>query len=111
VSDDKSEAPTVVGEHECSIKLHLFDPGVPDGLTGASKAKTNQKVSSEDMSTIIQAHYRNCHGVILCFDLSNKMSFLNIEKWVSEAKESVNENCKFILVGTKADLPPDNPNN
>lgn len=105
MSDEKSEAPTVVGDHECSIKLHLFDPGVPDGLAGASK------VSSEDMGTIIQAHYRNCHGVILCLDLSNRMSFLNIEKWVSEAKESVNENCKFILVGTKADLPPDNPNN
>ena len=42
-SDEKSEAPTVVGDHECSIKLHLFDPGVPDGLTAQSIVTHRQK--------------------------------------------------------------------
>ena len=103
--DIKSEATSTIGDHECGIKLHLFDPGLPESMSG------KEGVGSVDLSTIIQAHYRNCHGIIICFDLSDKFSFINVEKWISEAKESVNENCKFILVGTKADLPSNNPNN
>lgn len=78
------------------IKLQIFDP--------ASTSKDDS--SGRDNNAIIQAHYRNCHGVIICFDLSDRNSFLALEKWIYQAKEVVSEQCTFLLVGTKSDLPP-----
>ena len=55
-----------------------------------------------DDDTIIGCHYRTSHGVIICIDLSDQNAFQDIEKRISEAKESVDENCRFLLVGTKS---------
>lgn len=44
-------------------------------------------------------------GAIICFDLSSRDSFYNLENWVTQVKDSVSENCTIFLVGCKDDLP------
>ena len=52
---------------------------------------------------ITSAHYRNAMGALICFDLTDETSFETLEDWVSQVKDSVNENCAIFLVGCKSD--------
>ncbi|MHA2090823.1 MAG: GTP-binding protein [Candidatus Kariarchaeaceae archaeon] len=47
--------------------------------------------------------YRGARGSLVTFDLTDKGSFNNAEKWLKEAK-SKSKNQHFILVGNKNDL-------
>merc|ERR1719419_2184910 len=54
---------------------------------------------------ILASCYRGALGVIIVFDVTNKMSFQNIKQWMVEVDEFATEsNLPRILVGNKADL-------
>ena len=60
----------------------------------------------ERYRAITSAYYRGAVGVIMCFDITKKVSFENIIKengWYTEAINN-NPDTKFILVSTKSDL-------
>lgn len=49
--------------------------------------------------------YRNCQGVVLCFDLTNRVSFDHLDRWYERMREQVGDNMPpLVLVGCKADL-------
>ena len=48
--------------------------------------------------------YRESDGVILCYDITNRDSFSNLEKWIKEVKENCERDVRMILIGTKSDL-------
>ena len=52
---------------------------------------------------VTSAHYRNAMGALICFDLTDETSFETLEDWISQVKDSVNENCAIFLVGCKSD--------
>jgi Ras-related protein Rab-1A len=54
--------------------------------------------------SIVSSYYRNCQGIIMVFDVSNRDSFSNIKDWWEEIKKYANENVRLILVGNKNDL-------
>ncbi len=47
---------------------------------------------------------KNAHGIILMYDITNKLSFESINDWISDVKEIQGENFPMILVGNKIDL-------
>jgi len=54
---------------------------------------------------ILASCYRGAIGVIIVFDVTNKMSFSNIKQWMVEVDEfSCDTTLPRILVGNKADL-------
>jgi Ras-related protein Rab-1A len=53
---------------------------------------------------VVGAFYRNAHGVIICFDLTDVESFRNINNWYEEVKRYCPEGTQVYLVGTKSDL-------
>ena len=54
---------------------------------------------------ILASCYRGALGVIIVFDVTNKISFHNIKQWMAEVEEfAENSNIPRILVGNKADL-------
>jgi Ras-related protein Rab-1A len=55
--------------------------------------------------TITQSYYRGAHACMLCFDLTDKLSFENLNTWISEVKNLAPPDTSFVLIGTKADLP------
>jgi Ras-related protein Rab-1A len=62
----------------------------------------------ERFRSVIRSYYRGCHGIILVYDITNRDSFNNIEKWLTD----INNNCgnkqlQIILVGSKIDLEKD----
>lgn len=65
----------------------------------------------ERFRKIVSAYYRNCQGIVLMFDLTNKESFENLQMWINHIKEnSYGDEDKYsddipkILVGNKNDL-------
>lgn len=54
--------------------------------------------------TLTTAFYRNCHGIILCFDLTNRQSFEDLDKWYGLVEKNCGVVPPLLLVGCKLDL-------
>ena len=60
----------------------------------------------ERFHTITTAYLRNAQGVMLCYDVTNLQSFLNIRHWMKEIEHHAPyERHVVMLVGCKADMP------
>lgn len=58
----------------------------------------------ERFNSITDSFFRGSQGIIIVFDLTNKLSFMNITKWINKKKNTGSENTKIIIVGNKCDL-------
>ena len=58
----------------------------------------------ERYKSIPKNHIKNVQGIILMYDITNKLSFESINDWISDVKEIQGENFPMILVGNKIDL-------
>ncbi|KAK0181718.1 hypothetical protein PV327_003978 [Microctonus hyperodae] len=58
----------------------------------------------ERFQTITQSYYRSANGIILVYDITNRSTFINIQKWVDEVRRYTSSNVMLILVGNKCDL-------
>ncbi|KAG9247892.1 40S ribosomal protein s3ae [Calycina marina] len=57
----------------------------------------------ERFRTLSNSYYRGAHGIVLVYDLSNRESFLAMERWFEEAVSNVADGAKMCLVGSKLD--------
>ncbi len=48
--------------------------------------------------------YKDVDGVLFVFDISDRLSFQRLDKWVADMKAYCQPNVKTILVGNKADV-------
>lgn len=58
----------------------------------------------ERYRSITNAYYKGAKGSLLIYDITNKKSFENLEKWISDIKTNGDDNISIILVGNKSDL-------
>ncbi|XP_028670751.1 ras-related protein Rab-35 [Erpetoichthys calabaricus] len=58
----------------------------------------------ERFRTITSTYYRNTHGVIIVYDVTNPESFVNVKRWLNEIGQNCDNVCK-VLVGNKNDNP------
>ncbi|XP_066485031.1 ras-related protein Rab-35 [Tiliqua scincoides] len=58
----------------------------------------------ERFRTITSTYYRNTHGVIIVYDVTNPVSFVNVKRWLHEIGQNCDSVCK-ILVGNKCEDP------
>jgi small GTP-binding protein len=57
--------------------------------------------------SIVKSYFRGAHLIFVIFDLSNRESFLNLEKWFNDLYQVVekdNESLTIILFGNKTDI-------
>ena len=54
--------------------------------------------------SIINAYLRSSSVIILCFDITQKSTFISLEEHMKTIKELVKTNYFIILLGTKGDL-------
>ncbi|MCE7735482.1 MAG: GTP-binding protein [Candidatus Heimdallarchaeota archaeon] len=57
----------------------------------------------EFMSSLRKQHYTGANGAVIVFDLSSRVTFDNLVRWVDEVREEVGD-LKTIIVGNKIDL-------
>ena len=60
---------------------------------------------SEKFKDILQLYVKNSSLILYCFDLTNKSSFDNLNKWIDLVNQILlNEEYFFAIIGNKSDL-------
>ena len=54
--------------------------------------------------TITSSYYRGAHGIIVAYDVTDRLSFTGVQTWMNEIEKNCPGNVAKILVGNKADL-------
>ncbi|KAI3680761.1 hypothetical protein L6452_35537 [Arctium lappa] len=58
----------------------------------------------ERYRAITSAYYRGTVGALIVYDITRKVTFENVERWLRELREHTDQNIVIMLVGNKADL-------
>ena len=58
----------------------------------------------ERFRTITSSYYRNAHAIVVVFDVTNRQSYLHVQRWMSDINKYAKENVLKFLIGNKADL-------
>ena len=63
----------------------------------------------ERFRAVTNTYYRGSAGVIIVFDITDRVSFNNLDKWISEVKDKVysSTDVPIYVLGNKADLNAD----
>ena len=79
---------SVLADHDGKqVKINLWDTG-----------------GQERFGTVTSSFYRSAQGAILVYDINNKESLENIQRWTEEVDRYSRSNVCKIVVGTKSDL-------
>ena len=77
-------------QYGINVKLHIWDAA-----------------GKEQFRAIIQQYYSSVAGAIVMYDITNKESFLKVEKWLQDLYNLTKDNIRVLLVGCKSDLAKD----
>lgn len=58
----------------------------------------------ERFRAITTSYYRGAHGIIIVYDITDRLSFDNVTKWFKEIDHLANKKIQKLLVGNKSDL-------
>lgn len=82
------------------IKSVLLEDKIPQHFVNAKLQVWDMKGLQKFRDTTNQLHF---HALILAFDTTNRVSFNNMQTWLSFVKKNYS-NARIILTGTKVDL-------
>ena len=68
------------------------------------RAQIWDTAGQERYRAITNAYYRQAIGVLLVYDITRRVSFENLERWLTEVREHADSKVQIILVGNKSDL-------
>ena len=58
----------------------------------------------ERYKSMTKAYFKGALGALVVYDITNKKTFENTDKWISDLKNSSDKNISIILLGNKSDL-------
>jgi small GTP-binding protein len=76
----------------------------PDKYNKIYKVQIWDTAGHEHYRSITKSYYRNSHIILLCFDLTKRRSFAELEMWMEEIKSVTTEPVCICLLGLKSDL-------
>eukprot|EP01125_Pyxidicula_operculata_P021792 TRINITY_DN8644_c0_g1_i1.p1 TRINITY_DN8644_c0_g1~~TRINITY_DN8644_c0_g1_i1.p1 ORF type:complete len:211 (+),score=48.61 TRINITY_DN8644_c0_g1_i1:301-933(+) len=68
------------------------------------KAQIWDTAGQERYRAITSAYYRSAVGAMLVYDIVQKETFDNIERWLTELRQHADPNIVIMLVGNKSDM-------
>lgn len=85
-----------VGVEFCFKKLTLDDKKV--------NVQIWDTAGQEKFRSITASFYKGAKGAFIVFDITNKDTFENIDKWVSNVTSQADKGAAIVLIGNKTDL-------
>jgi small GTP-binding protein len=58
----------------------------------------------ERFRSIITSYFRDAQGILVVYDVTNKISFENVENWIKDINDNCKNNNNIFLVANKIDL-------
>lgn len=77
----------VIQINDDKIKIHIWDTA-----------------GQETFKCIVNSYYRDAIGVLVFYDVNNRQTFIDVEKWINEMK-ACNDLHKLTIIGNKIDIP------
>ncbi|KAJ8638846.1 hypothetical protein MRB53_015540 [Persea americana] len=68
------------------------------------KAQIWDTAGQERYRAITSAYYRGAVGALLVYDVTRRVTFENVERWLKELRDHTDSNIVVMLAGNKADL-------
>lgn len=68
------------------------------------KAQIWDTAGQERYRAITSVYYRGALGALLVYDMSKRLSFQNVDRWLRELRDHADPNIVILLVGNKSDL-------
>lgn len=62
----------------------------------------------ERFRLLIPSYIRDSHVAVVCYDITNKKLFQNLEKWIKDVQLERGDDVIIVIVGTKSDLAQQN---
>lgn len=115
--DSESSTATIGVDFKVCFRTHIYTP-LESTLLTPPAAKQRKKLSvhgkayqlylldtagQERFRTLSNSYYRGAHGVILVYDISDRQSFVAMERWFDEAENNAIPGAMMYLVGSKLD--------
>jgi len=75
-------------------------------LKDGNKAKLTlyDTAGQERFRSLARNYIRKANGILLIYDISDKSTFININKWMENIEDEIDTKLPIILVGNKSDL-------
>lgn len=61
----------------------------------------------EKYRSICSSYYKNCNGILLVYDITDRESFEKLNSWLIEIKSNLEKKATILLIGNKTDLEKD----
>lgn len=90
--------------HKCTIKCDFQVKVVNVNNTTQAKLSIWDTCGDEKYRAITRQYYKDAHGVLLVYDISDRNTFDNIDLWVEDIKNCAPADCVVTLVANKSDL-------
>ena len=68
------------------------------------KVQVWDTAGQEQFHSITKSYFRGAHGILLIFDVSNRVSFDRTKKWMDSIRDTSDDRVIIVLVGNKIDL-------
>jgi small GTP-binding protein len=88
---------TTIGVEFAAKKLEIENASI--------KAQIWDTAGQERYKAITSCYYKGAKGGIIVYDLTNKDTFDNVDKWIYEFQKGADYEACCILVGNKCDIP------
>ena len=75
---------------------------LPDGEE--VKVKIYDTAGQERFKSITANYVKKANGILFVYDVTDEVSFKNMEKWIANLKEETGDKLPAVLIGNKSDL-------
>ena len=108
VYSDKNISTIGIDRKSISLKIKVTENGVE--LEKTFVIQIWDTAGQERFRSITKGYFQDSQGLLLLYDITNKDTFDNLDKWISSVKDSLGDDDKeedkyiIILLGNKLDL-------
>jgi len=102
-------APTLAWDFKVKT-MQVENPDDPD-IKDIVRLYVWDTAGQERFRHIARMYYKDVCGVLICFYLTDEDSFKNLSFWITDLKTHAPEKIAKVLIGNKADLCEEDPQN